>query len=62
MIEKNEVRKNESPKKENSEEENKKSKNAFEQAEEDIENDPETELNKDEDLDEGELARKEGHP
>jgi hypothetical protein len=42
--------------------ENKNSKKAFEQAEEDIANDPETKLNEDKGLDEGELARKEGHP
>ena len=41
---------------------NKNSKEAFDQAELDIENDPETKLNADDDLDEGELARKEGHP
>lgn len=37
-------------------------KEAFEQAEKDIEKDPEFQSHKDEDLDEGELARKEGHP
>jgi hypothetical protein len=37
-------------------------KEAFEQAEEDIEKDPEMEPQENEDLDEGELARKEGHP
>lgn|GEM_PF-1483083 len=35
---------------------------AFEQAEEDIGKDPEMKPDKNEDLDEGELARKEGHP
>lgn len=47
-------------KKENQDDKN--SKKAFDQAEEDIENDPETKLDADDDLDEGELARKEGHP
>jgi hypothetical protein len=42
--------------------ENKNVKKAFKAAEQDIENDPETKLNADDDLDEGELARKEGHP
>ena len=37
-------------------------KEAFEEAENDIENDPELKQKEDEDLDEGELARKEGHP
>lgn len=37
-------------------------KEAFEEAENDIENDPDLKQNEDEDLDEGELARKEGHP
>ena len=35
---------------------------AYEQAEKDIEKDPEFKHDEDEDLDEGELARKEGHP
>ena len=35
---------------------------AFQQAEEDIEKDPEMNPGPDPDLDEGELARKEGHP
>ena len=42
--------------------ERKKAEKAFEQAEEDIEKDPEMDLDKLSDLDEGELARKEGHP
>jgi hypothetical protein len=37
-------------------------KDAFEQAEKDIEKDPDFRPDEDEDLDEGELARKEGHP
>lgn len=37
-------------------------KEAFEQAEEDIEKDPDMEADENTDLDEGELARKEGHP
>ena len=37
-------------------------KEAFEQAEKDIEKDPGLQTDNDEDLDEGELARKEGHP
>ena len=43
-------------------EEYKKSLEAFEQAEEDIEKDPDMNLGDHPDLDEGELARKEGHP
>ncbi len=39
-----------------------KTEEAFEQAEADIEKDPEMDLDKLSDLDEGELARKEGHP
>lgn len=35
---------------------------AFEQAENDISKDPDLDMDNDEDLDEGELARKEGHP
>ena len=35
---------------------------AFEKAEDDIEEDPEMKLDNKPDLDEGELARKEGHP
>jgi hypothetical protein len=35
---------------------------AFEQAEEDMEQDPDLQPDENEDLDEGELARKEGHP
>jgi len=42
--------------------ERKKAEEAFEQAEEDIEKDPELNLDTLSDLDEGELARKEGHP
>ena len=42
--------------------EHKKAEEAFEQAEEDIEKDPELNLDSLSDLDEGELARKEGHP
>lgn len=42
--------------------ERKKAEEAFEQAEEDIEKDPELNLDNLSDLDEGELARKEGHP
>lgn len=37
-------------------------KEAFDEAENDIEKDPDFKPNEDEDLDEGELARKEGHP
>ncbi len=37
-------------------------KDAFGQAEKDIEKDPDFRPDEDEDLDEGELARKEGHP
>lgn len=37
-------------------------KDAFAQAEKDIEKDPDFRPDEDEDLDEGELARKEGHP
>ncbi|MEO8822522.1 MAG: hypothetical protein ABI366_03030 [Ginsengibacter sp.] len=40
----------------------KKNEEAFEQAEEDIEQDPDMDLGDKTDLDEGELARKEGHP
>lgn len=35
---------------------------SFQQAEKDISKDPELNMENDEDLDEGELARKEGHP
>lgn len=35
---------------------------SFEQAEKDISKDPDLNMSEDEDLDEGELARKEGHP
>lgn len=37
-------------------------KEAFEQAEKDLEQDPDMKPGKNEDLDEGELARKENHP
>jgi hypothetical protein len=37
-------------------------KEAFEQAQDDLAKDPEFQPHEDEDLDEGELARKEGHP
>ena len=37
-------------------------KEAFKQAEKDIEKDPEFQPDEDADLDEGELAKKEGHP
>lgn len=37
-------------------------KEAYEQAENDIDKDPEFKPDENEDLDEGELARKEGHP
>ena len=37
-------------------------KDAFDQAEKDIEEDPEFRPDEDKDLDEGELAKKEGHP
>jgi len=37
-------------------------KDAFDQAQKDIEKDPEFRLDEDKDLDEGELAKKEGHP
>ena len=43
-------------------EEYKKNLEAFEKAEEDIEKDPSMDLGDKPDLDEGELARKEGHP
>ena len=35
---------------------------SFEQAEKDIAKDPDLDMSNEEDLDEGELARKEGHP
>jgi len=37
-------------------------KEAFEEAQKDLEKDPDMKLDKNEDLDEGELAKKEGHP
>jgi len=37
-------------------------KEAFNEAQKDLEKDPEFQPDEDEDLDEGELARKEGHP
>ena len=43
-------------------EEHKRNEEAFEQAEEDIEKDPDMDPGNESDLDEGELARKEGHP
>jgi hypothetical protein len=43
-------------------EEHKRTEAAFEKAEEDIEKDPDMDLGDHPDLDEGELARKEGHP
>lgn len=42
--------------------EHQKNEDAFEQAEKDIDKDPEMDLDNESDLDEGELARKEGHP
>ncbi|HEY5369873.1 MAG TPA: hypothetical protein VIJ75_12880 [Hanamia sp.] len=62
MAEKNEMHKSPKAESKNPQDDKTNAKAAFEQAEEDIENDPETKLNEDEDLDEGELARKEGHP
>lgn len=62
MADKHDASKKAIAKKGNQDDKNKHSKEAFDQAEEDIENDPETKLNADDDLDEGELARKEGHP
>ncbi len=55
-IEENELQKNKARK------EYQQTEKAFEQAEEDIEKDPDMRPDEDEDLDEGELARKEGHP
>jgi hypothetical protein len=55
-IEENELQKN------NAGKEHQQTEKAFEQAEEDIEKDPDMRPDEDEDLDEGELARKEGHP
>jgi len=54
--------KHDASKKENQDDKNKQSKKAFDQAEQDIEKDPGAKLNADDDLDEGELARREGHP
>ena len=48
--------------KKNPEDERLHTEEAFEQAEEDIEKDPDMDLGDEPDLDEGELARKEGHP
>lgn len=62
MAEKNGMPKSTKAESKNPHDEKKTSQAAFEQAEEDIGNDPETKLNEDKDLDEGELARKEGHP
>ena len=42
--------------------EHKRNEEAFEEAEEDIGKDPDMNLGNETDLDEGELARKEGHP
>jgi hypothetical protein len=59
MSEKKPVKKTDnSDKKENTEH----VKEAFEQAEKDIEKDPALQPDNDNDLDEGELANKEGHP
>jgi hypothetical protein len=55
-IEENELQKN------NAGKEHQQTEKAFEQAEEDIEKDPDMRPDEDENLDEGELARKEGHP
>jgi hypothetical protein len=55
-IEENELQKN------NAGKEHQQTEKAFEQAEEDIEKDPDMRPDEDEHLDEGELARKEGHP
>jgi hypothetical protein len=52
--------KNKDPKK-NPADEREHTEEAFEQAEEDIEEDPDMEAGENDDLDEGELARKEGH-
>lgn len=49
-------------KKDSSELKDKKVKEAFKQAETDIEKDPQFQPDEDADLDEGELAKKEGHP
>jgi hypothetical protein len=45
-----------------SEKEHERTEEAFEQAEQDIEKDPDMKRGENADLDEGELARKEGHP
>ena len=61
MPEKNPLPKRKDPKK-NPEDERLHTEEAFEQAEEDIEKDRTFQPDENEDLDEGELARKEGHP
>lgn len=61
MPDRNFPQKNKDPKK-NPADEQLHTREAFEQAEEDISDDPETKPDENEDLDEGELARKEGHP
>ncbi|MGN6195692.1 MAG: hypothetical protein ACTHOB_12195 [Ginsengibacter sp.] len=45
-----------------SKKEHQRTEEAFEQAEQDIEKDPDMQPDENDDLDEGELARKEGHP
>jgi hypothetical protein len=45
-----------------SKKEHQRTEEAFEQAEQDIEKDPDMQRDENDDLDEGELARKEGHP
>lgn len=63
MSEKKSLQVNKNPKKENgSKDKNEHVKEAYKEAEKDIEKDQKLKLNEDEDLDEGELARKEGHP
>jgi hypothetical protein len=61
MEEKNPTQPNKDPVIKDSEE-HKRNEEAFDQAEADIEKDPEMDLGNEPDLDEGELARKEGHP
>lgn len=61
MPEKNPLPNRKDPKK-NPEDERLHTEEAFEQAQEDIEKDPTFQPDENEDLDEGELARKEGHP
>ena len=63
MLDKNSSQENENTKKANSSvDKDKPVKEALKQAEKDIEKDTDLQPNKDDDLDEGELARKEGHP